>query len=71
VSWSRIGALNDINDWVANALELNFVDPNTWIEEGDFVGVRLQLNGRGMRRLGQLYARVSGLEFGGSAGSKM
>ena len=30
----------------------------------------LQLNGRGKRRLGQLYTRVSGLDVGGSAGSK-
>jgi hypothetical protein len=28
------------------------------------------MNGTGNRRLGQLYARVSGLHIGGSAGSK-
>ena len=36
VSCRRIGALNDRFDWVANALGLTFVDPNSWIEEGDF-----------------------------------
>jgi len=36
VSWRRIGALNDRYDWVANAFGLNFVDPNIWIEDGDF-----------------------------------
>ena len=66
VSWRRTGALNGRLDWVANAL----VDPNSWIEDGDFVRDGLHLNGRGKRRLGQLYARVSGLDVGGSAGSK-
>ena len=36
VSWRRTGVLNDRFDWVANALGLTFVDPNSWIEEGDF-----------------------------------
>jgi len=70
VSWRRTGALNDRFDWVANALGLTFVDPNGWIEDGDFPRDGLHLNGRGKRRLGQLYARVSGLDFGGSAESK-
>jgi hypothetical protein len=69
VSWRRIGALNDRFDWVANALGLTFVDPNSWIEDGDFARDGLHLNGRGKRRLGQLYARVSGLDYGGSTGS--
>jgi len=71
VSWKRIGALNDRYDWVANALGLTFFDPNSWIEDGDFARDGLHLNGRGKRRLGQLYVRVSGLDVGGSAGSKM
>jgi len=33
-------------------LGLTFVDPNSWIEEGDFVRDGLHLNGRGKRRLG-------------------
>ena len=70
VSWRRIGAFNDRVDRVANALGLTFVDPNGWIEDGDFPRDGLHLNGRGKRRLGQLYARVSGLDFGGSAESK-
>ena len=70
VSWRRTGALSDRFDWVAKALGLTFVDPNSWIENGDFVRDGLHLNGRGKRRLGQLYARFSGLDVGGSAGSK-
>ena len=45
--------------WAANALGLTFVDPNSWIKDGDFVRDELHLNGRGKRRLGQLYAGVS------------
>jgi lysophospholipase L1-like esterase len=71
VAWRRTGALNDRFDWVANALGLNFVDSNSWTEDGDFARDGLHLNGRGKKRLGQLYARVSGLDVGGSAGSKM
>jgi len=71
VSWRLIGALNDRFVWVANALGLTYVDPNSWIEEGDFATDGLHLNGRGKRRLGPLYARVSGLDNGGSAGSRI
>jgi len=72
VSWRCTGALNDRFDWVANALGLNFVDPNSCIEDGDFARDRLHLNGRGKRRLGQLYATVSSeLDVGESAGSRM
>jgi len=62
---------NDRFEWVANALGLTFVDPNSWIEDGDCARNGLHLNGKGKRRLGQLYARVNGLDVGGSAGSKM
>ena len=71
VSWKRIGTLNDRYDWIANAFGLTFVDPNCWIEDGDFVTDGLHLNGRRNSRLGRIYARVSGLDVGGSAGSKM
>ena len=39
-------------DWVSNVLDLTFVDPNSWIEGGDFGRDGLHLNGRGKRRLG-------------------
>jgi hypothetical protein len=52
MSWRRIGALNDTFDCVANALGLNFVDTNSWIEDWDFAGDGLHLNGKGMRQLG-------------------
>jgi hypothetical protein len=71
VSLRRIGALNDRFDWVANALEITFADLNIWIEDGDFAGDGLHLNGRGKRRLGKLYARVSGLDDGALTGCKM
>jgi hypothetical protein len=71
VSWRPTGALNDRFDWVANALDITCVDPNSWIEDGDFARNGLHLNGRGKRRLGQLYARVSGLDDGASTGCKM
>jgi len=71
VSWWRIGALDDRFDWVANALGPTFVNSNIWIENGDFARDRLHLNGRGNRRLGRLYARVSGLGVGESRESKI
>ena len=71
MSWWRIEALNDRFDWIANALGLHFVDPNSWREDGHFARDGLHLNGSGKRRFGQLYARVSGLDVGGSAESKM
>jgi hypothetical protein len=71
VSWRRIGGLNDRLAWVANAVGLTFVDPNSWVEEDDFVGDGVHLNGRGKRHLGNLYARVIGLTGGGSAEHEM
>ena len=59
VSWRHIGTLNYRFDWVANALEITFFDPNSWIEDGHFARDELRLYGRGKRRLGQLHARVS------------
>jgi hypothetical protein len=59
VSWRRIRARNYRFDWVANALGLTFVKPNSWIKDGDFARDGLHLNGREKSRLGQLYSRVS------------
>ena len=70
VPWRRIGTLNDRFDWVANALGITFVDRNSWIENWDLARDGVQQNGRGERRLGQLYARVSGHNIGGLAGRK-
>jgi hypothetical protein len=71
VSWRLIGSLNDRFDWVANVLGITFVDPNSCIEEGDFARAGMHLNGTEKIRVGQINARVSGLDVGGSAGSKM
>jgi len=68
VSWRRIGGLNDRLAWVADAMGLTFVDPNSWIEEWDIRGDGVHLNGRGQRHLGSLYTRVSGLDAGRSTG---
>jgi hypothetical protein len=70
VPWRGIGALNDRLDWIARALGTMFVDPNSWIEDGDFATDGLHLNGRGKRRLGHLYARVSVLDVEASPVSK-
>ncbi|PNF14721.1 hypothetical protein B7P43_G08929 [Cryptotermes secundus] len=70
VSWRRTGALNNRFDWIANALGMTFVDPNSWLEERNFGRDGLHLNGRGSSPLGQLYARVSGLGSGGPKGRK-
>ena len=66
--------LNDRLDWVANAVGLTFVDPNSWIEEGDSGRDGVHLNGREKRHFGNLYARVSGLgseEWQGASGDKL
>jgi hypothetical protein len=70
VSWQHIGALNDRFDWMANTLGITFVDPNSWIEERNFVRGELQLNGIERSRPGQLYARFNGLDSGGSKGQE-
>ena len=62
MSWWRIGALNDRWEWIAETFKITFVDPISWIEDEDFARDGLHLNGRGKKRLGQLYARVGGLE---------
>ena len=69
VSWRRIGGRNDTLACVARAVELTFVDPNSWVGEDDFVGDGVHLNGRGKRHPGNLYVSVSGLAGGGSAES--
>ncbi|PNF19099.1 hypothetical protein B7P43_G10548 [Cryptotermes secundus] len=57
-------------DAVAGVLGIKFVDPNCWTEGGDFARDGLHLIGRGKRRLGHLYARVSGLDVEASTVSK-
>jgi hypothetical protein len=45
VSWRRIGALNDRFGWVASTLGITFVDPNSWIQDGNFARDGLYLSG--------------------------
>jgi hypothetical protein len=40
---------------VTNDLGISFVDSNSWIEDWDFATDGLDLNGRGKRRLGEIY----------------
>jgi hypothetical protein len=56
----RVGAINDRFEWVARNLGTTFVDPNSWIRNGDFSRDGLQLNRDGARQLGDLYYRVCG-----------
>ena len=70
IPWRRIGGLNDRLARVADTEGLTFVDPNSWIEDGDFGRDGVHLNVRGKRHLGKLYARVSGLGSGGTAEGK-
>ena len=58
VSWRRVGAANDRLEWVAGTLGATFVDPNSWIRDGDFGRDGLHLNRNGASQLGELYSRV-------------
>ncbi|PNF18175.1 hypothetical protein B7P43_G01827 [Cryptotermes secundus] len=60
VSWRRVGAANDRFEWIARNLGTTFVDPNSWIRDGDFSRDGLHLNRGGARQLGDLYCRVCG-----------
>jgi hypothetical protein len=60
VPWRRVGASNDRFEWVAGNLGATFVDPNSWIRDGDFRRDGLHLNSGGGRQLGDLYCRVCG-----------
>ena len=45
-------------EWVARNLGATFVDPNSWIRDGDSGMDGLHLNRNGARQLGDLYSRV-------------
>jgi hypothetical protein len=60
VTWHHIGALNARCDWIAETLQVAFVDPNSWIENWDFSKGELHLNQSGGRRLSHLYSIVCG-----------
>jgi len=68
VSWQHIGAINSRYEWLAQTLGVNFVDPNSWVDDWDFGRDGLHINRRGTRHLGQLYCRVCG--FGGGRQKK-
>ena len=55
LSWRRNGAVNSRYEWVAQTLGVNFVDPNSWIDDWDFSRDGLHINRRGARHLGQIY----------------
>jgi hypothetical protein len=62
VKWRRVGATNERLEWVAGALGVTFVDPNSWIRDEDFGRDGIHLNRHGARQLGGLYSRVCGLD---------
>jgi hypothetical protein len=62
VRWWHVGAANDRLEWVARNLGATFVDPNSWIRDGDFGRDGLHLNRNGVRQLGELYSRVCGVD---------
>jgi hypothetical protein len=49
VRWRCIRAVNDRYNWVAKNPGVTFLDPNSWIEFGDFGRDGLHLNRRGTR----------------------
>jgi len=57
VSQGHVGAANDRLEWVAGTLGATFVNPNSWIRDGDFGKDGLHLNRCGTRQLGELYSR--------------
>ena len=64
MSWRRIGTVNDRLEWVANTLGMNFVDPNSWVDDWDFSRDGLHINRRGAIDLGQLYSTACGIGDG-------
>jgi hypothetical protein len=64
VSRRRIGAVNIKCGWVAQTLEVTFIDTNSWVDDWDFGRDGLHINRRGARHLGQLYPRVCGIGDG-------
>jgi len=61
-NWWCVGVANDRFDWVAGNLGRTFVDPNGWIQDGDFGRDGLHLNRNGARQVGDVYSRVSGID---------
>jgi hypothetical protein len=57
-SWLRVRAANCRLEWVAGALGITFVDPNSSIRDEDFGRDGLHLNRNGARQLGELYCTV-------------
>jgi hypothetical protein len=58
VMWRCIEVVNNRYDWVAKTLGVTFVDLNSWIEHGHFGRGQLNLNQRGVSRLGHLDSRL-------------
>ena len=58
VNFKKVYGLNNEIDWVCQALNCTFVDPNSWIEDRDIGRDGLHLNRRGARKLGELHQWV-------------
>ena len=58
MNWRRVGTVNDRLELVARNLVATFVDPNTWIRDGDIGRVGLHLNRNVAKQLADLHSRV-------------
>lgn len=60
IPWRRVGVVNRMFEWVAQTRNVFFVDPNSWLQDGDFGRDGLHLNRSGSTKLGGLFSRVGG-----------
>jgi hypothetical protein len=58
VHWRKIGRVNEAFEWVAERLGVEFVDPNSWMDDRDFARDGVHLNRRGVVALEELYLRM-------------
>lgn len=69
VHCTRIGRINEAFDWVADRTGATYVDPNSWINDGDLGRDGVHLNRRGATELGAWRQR-RGATTGNDDGAK-
>ncbi|KAK7792259.1 hypothetical protein R5R35_000066 [Gryllus longicercus] len=60
IPWRRVDVVNRMYEWVAQRRNVFFVDPNSWLQDGDFGRDGLHLNRSGSTKLGGLFSRIGG-----------
>ncbi len=60
IPWRRVDIVNRMFEWVAQRRNVFFVDPNSWLQNGDFGRDGLHLNRSGSSKLGGLFSRFGG-----------